>query len=431
MPRGGSPENINYPVSLMGTIALARQTLLDAQWYHKAHAAYAKKSLGQQAPEINPALEQLGSVLSGVQPFVVEVDDDLMLLRALKLTEEFGIVPLLVRGSGYEYRILDWLKRKADAGGIAIILPAKFPADGLKKRDQVRANIRRAIQHGLDADAALAALTTTPAEMLGVAAQLGTLEKGKRAHLVVTDGDLFAEETKILEVWVDGERYVVNPRPQADVRGQWDLSFELPDRAAFTLQLNLEGKPAALKGKILQDSLEIAVKQISLEQRRISLVFAGDSLGVPGFFQLRGGVEDSILTGVGRTPDGTALRWRATYADSLPADTTVVEISEPPEVAPKLLHPPGAFGLEELPHQPEYVLIRGATLWTSGPDGVIDAGDLLVHRGKIKAVGTDLDAPKKAVVIDAVGKHLTPGLVDAHAHIATDGGFNEMAQAVS
>jgi imidazolonepropionase-like amidohydrolase len=77
------------------------------------------------------------------------------------------------------------------------------------------------------------------------------------------------------------------------------------------------------------------------------------------------------------------------------------------------------------PEQPESVMVRNATVWTSGPGGVIEEADILVRRGKIVEVGRNLITPTDAQIIDAAGKHLTPGLIDAHSHVAVRGPVNE------
>src|SRR5262245_38631244 len=61
---------------------------------------------------------------------------------------------------------------------------------------------------------------------------------------------------------------------------------------------------------------------------------------------------------------------------------------------------------------PREVLVKGATLWTMSSKGNLSNADMLVRDGKISAVGTNLSAPAGAVVIDATGKHVTPGLID-------------------
>lgn len=87
--------------------------------------------------------------------------------------------------------------------------------------------------------------------------------------------------------------------------------------------------------------------------------------------------------------------------------------------------------MNTLPEQPDHVLVRGATVWTSGPEGILENADLLVEGGIIRAVGSGLEAPEGALVIDGAGKHLTPGLIDAHSHSAILGGVNESTNVVT
>ncbi len=67
------------------------------------------------------------------------------------------------------------------------------------------------------------------------------------------------------------------------------------------------------------------------------------------------------------------------------------------------------------------VLIRNATVWTQDEGGVRENADLLMQDGKIVAVGTNLDAPAGATIIDGTGRHVTPGIIDAHSHTGSFG----------
>ncbi len=74
---------------------------------------------------------------------------------------------------------------------------------------------------------------------------------------------------------------------------------------------------------------------------------------------------------------------------------------------------------------PPAVVVRGATVWTQGGAGILEESDLLVVDGKVAAVGKNLKAPSGAVEVDGRGKHVTPGIIDAHSHTAVDGDVNE------
>ncbi len=99
--------------------------------------------------------------------------------------------------------------------------------------------------------------------------------------------------------------------------------------------------------------------------------------------------------------------------------------------AVEVTYPLGAYGLAAAPESSEVVMFRGATVWTCGDAGIIEGGDVLVRDGKIVAVGTDLEVPEGCTVVDVTGKHLTPGLIDCHSHMATDGGVNESGQTIT
>ena len=94
-------------------------------------------------------------------------------------------------------------------------------------------------------------------------------------------------------------------------------------------------------------------------------------------------------------------------------------------------YPAGEFGRASLPAQPKALLIRNATVWTNSSDGVLPNADVLVKQGRIAAIGANLDAPGDATVIDGAGRHLTPGIIDAHSHTAVARNVNEPSHAVT
>src|ERR1700757_147719 len=89
--------------------------------------------------------------------------------------------------------------------------------------------------------------------------------------------------------------------------------------------------------------------------------------------------------------------------------------------------PPGSAAIDAAS---PVILIRNATILTVS-HGTIDKGDILIKDGKIAAVGGTLKAPADAVVIDATGQFVTPGIIDCHSHIAVDGSVNEGSVSVS
>ena len=135
-------------------------------------------------------------------------------LRALQLRDRAPSSPAALAKAGVKFAFY--------SGGITA------PKDTLKAA-------KKSIEAGLAPDAALRALTLSAAEIFGVADRLGSIENGKIANLVVTDGDLFEEKTKIKLVFVDGRRFEVRepekPKdpPKGDITGKWKLSYTTPE----------------------------------------------------------------------------------------------------------------------------------------------------------------------------------------------------------
>lgn len=117
-----------------------------------------------------------------------------------------------------------------------------FSSMSAKSKD-IPANLRRMIAAGLPEDAALAALTTTPAQLLGLTDRMGTIDNGKMANLVVSDKSYFNEKAKVRYVFVDGVMYKMDikeakksdPNAKVDIEGSWSTVTQSP-------QGNADGK---------------------------------------------------------------------------------------------------------------------------------------------------------------------------------------------
>ena len=457
-------RNRTYPAAMMGVVALMRQTILDAQWYRDAHAAYASNP-GQDRPEDNEALAALDDVIARSQAVLMNVADDHAFLRAARLAEEFGL-RFLVKGSGHEDRLLEAIR----AVGVPVILPVDFPqsgdlsvsapedaidvtletlrhwdlapgnpgrlnragipialsSTGLEKTSDFHDRVREAIAHGLDYESALAALTTTPASMLGLSSQLGTLEPGKLANMTITDGPLFAEDVNVQDVWVAGDRHVVTPRPVVDPRGAWLVVLQ-----GDSLSLAIDGSLKAPKGTIDVDGTDIKTDRMELDDARIAFNLENEALGEAGVWRFSGSIQGDRIIGRGVRPDGENLAWSADRIRAREVEPPVMPTTDLEAYVLPELYPPGAFGRKSAPAQPEYVLVRNATVWTLDDRGRLDNADLLIRAGKIVEVGTALTAPEGALEIDGTGKHVTPGIIDAHSHTAILEGINEGTQAVT
>ena len=450
-----------YPNSLMGSIALIRQSFLDASWYQAAQEAYRKNPATTERPETNASLAALAEQAQR-NPAVFEAEDELDSLRALRIAEEFKLEPILF-GNGYEYRVRKALAAKKTA----VILPLDFPKapeierpeqalefalDELQHWDQAPSNparlaeagirfafttqklekpekdfwarVRLAVRRGLSKDAALAALTSAPAEMFGVADRLGTISPGRMANLVVASGDLFADEARVLTTWVDGHYYDTEQGRERDLRGNWELVAE-----GKTLALVVEGKLEKLEAKLAGEKATVSVKDDTVLVIAPAKLFEkGD-----GSIRLTGQITGETIAGAGEAPGTANVRWSARRTA---AYTPVKKPDEKPSPLDKPLdfpetYPAGAFGRSSPPPQPASVLIQGATIWTSASQGTLQDADLLVTGGKISAVGPGLKPPGGAPVIDGKGMHVTPGIVDCHSHTAISRGTNEASHAVT
>lgn len=336
-----------YPSSTMGAIAIARQAFADGGWYGRRVRRYEANPGAVERVPFDPNLDPLSRVASGAQYAIFNNLNESSGLQALAIAKEFGLRPILNfdRGAG---AIVDVL------GRATVLLEGTVPAKPSIGEDLAQASltstrayfnelavgaeldrrgidfcyapdnesnplegIRTYVRAGLSRDAALAAMTTRPAKLLGLEGRVGTVERGKMANLVLMQGDLFDSSSQTMAVWVEGRRVAFGMPTKKDVA---ELKADPPLKA---MAPNYSSYPH-------------------------------------------------------------------------PAETT-----------------------------PAFRLYRNATIWTQGRAGKLSNADLLVRDGKIVAVGAGLNAPAGCEIVDASGKHISPGIWDAHSHTAILGNVNE------
>lgn len=497
-----------YPSVLIGVNALIRQTLLDAQWFAVCWDMYRANPFGLEPPTPNDALAALRDVVDGRgRTFWVETSDEFDLFRAKRLAREFDL-HVMVRGSGTEYRRLGEVLE----ANVPIVLPIRFPdrpdiasaedadqltlrtmleweqaptnprrllrggatialtTDLLDKRSDFIKFLRRAMDEGLTEDEALAALTTTPARLLGQHLSMGRIERGMAANLVVIDGqkELFGKDRKVRAVWVNGDVHLIEREPKAGADGRWDVSLE--EHADVSIRISDQKKKIKVSVTVGEEKAD--ANGIDLRVERLSFVAPGRLFGRTGWDQWTGVITGSTMVGEVRDANGQRYAFTAELVEAgseSSEDEAAEEAGEADtdeaddqndgaeeedteetddegddeddaekdddavELAPESYPIPlGAYGRLEASSRPEIVVIRNATVWTSADQGIIENADVIVRNGKFAEVGSGLSIPSDATIIEGKGKHITPGLVDAHSHTGIErGSINEGSQAIS
>ncbi|MBK9939627.1 MAG: amidohydrolase family protein [Chitinophagaceae bacterium] len=474
----------SYPSSMMGYIALLRQTYLDAAWY--------KTKPYQEG--FNATLQSWNDNQS--LPQIFEANDKWNDLRADKIGDEFGVQYIIKAGQNEYQRI-----KEMKATNATFILPLNYPvaqdvedpndarfvslndmkhwelaptnaaafekagipfclttAD-LRTVTQFWTNLRKAMEYGLSENKVIEALTKTPATTLGVYDKVGSLDAGKLGNFLITNGPIFSEKSIILQNWVQGIKYTVK-EDAASVAGTYALTVNTP---SGTEKYTLDVKSASSVTMYAKDTLN---SKFTFDGKQVKISFApmvrrqrpagapgqtpdttrrpgGGNPGAAGF--PRGGSTEQALpataTRLGGISNGT--EWNGTGTDSLGNPltwtATLIKLAEVKQdsskkkdmpVVGKVVYPFEPFGWsdEEKPKQ-ETILIKNATVWTNEKEGVLENADVLIKDGKISAVGKNL-SDASARIIDGTGKHVTAGIIDEHSHIAA-ASINEGAQSVT
>ena len=438
-------SQMSYPSSLMGAIALMRQYFSDAQWYsNENNRDHANLSL--QAELDNASL-----------PKIMNAGDALDVLRAKKLFQESGQKAIYVAGNDV-YKELNQFQNT----GVNLVVSIDFPKPialnnafevnytslekmkhwewapkgpallhekgistaltmaGHKSAKEFLSHLQKAVKYGWPEKEALRALTTNPSKWVKATAKVGTLEKGKLANFIVTQGSPF-KKGSILENWVQGEKKVVGELPETDLSGNYRLA--LGNNLLDTLKIAYkDGKNSA---KLEVDTLKQKVK-LKWEDEMLNLhLFSGTDSSTVATLYANGNQSWKGNVAWNGTLAQVKLLYLSGNKSKDKEDEKAKEITEPTNYT----YPLKAFGYNEIP-KAESVIIKNATVWTNEEAGIVTETDVWVSNGKIIRIGKNLNA-SGVRTIDGTGKHLTSGIIDEHSHIGISKGVNEGGQSVS
>ncbi|HYL86011.1 MAG TPA: amidohydrolase family protein [Candidatus Angelobacter sp.] len=335
--QGSSGFGGGFPDSLLGVLSYIHQVWLDTDWSIKAQAIYEKNPRGTARPRYDRTEAALADALEDHALVLVPANNSVQLPRAIELIDRWQVNGVIYGGQmAYEVApeiaakkipvLLDlkWPEAEKDADpeakpslrtlrfrDRAPSSPAELAKAGVKfafysggisaPKDILKA-AKKSVDAGLAPDAALRALTLSSAEIFGVADRLGSIETGKMANLVVTDGDLFEEKTKIKMVFVDGHKFETHepekPKdpPKGDLTGKWKLSYTTPEGAEESIaDLTME-KDGSISGST---SSKRGTANI------ISGYLSGDKFSFTINIVLDQGATDVTFSG---TFDGTSLK---------------------------------------------------------------------------------------------------------------------------
>ncbi len=472
--RGAEPagpvEN-PYPRALMGAIAHLRQAMLDADHLHTLNAFY--EAHGGVQPPYDPALKSLEAARQRKLAVWWEANSRDEIHRALDLAEEFGTSAVIVGGreaakvverlkaakvpvvlrlnvpeepgvpSEAEYRkkaaaVRDeplrvlahrkarWQEHLATASVLARAgIPFAFATEGIDRLDSVPANLRQVLKAGLKADDALAALTQQAATIAGVGRRLGTLEAGKLGHVIAMTGPFSDERARVRYVLIDGLKFEVKPEDRERARGK-SRGAGGEEAPSETGEVAEKSRPASERGPA-RDRPDASAKEIAKNRAAIEKNAAKIDEGLAKLAD-QGRRLEQLEKKSAKKAEVSTKPGASKSQESKPA-APKSETSKP--AMPRFVDVATELDEDRKPaiQTGGNVLIKDATILTV-TKGTIPKGSILVERGKIKAVGTEVTAPKGVTVLDAAGLVAMPGIIDTHSHIAIQGGVNEMSLSV-
>lgn len=496
-----------YPSTLMGAVAHFRQFMYDAGYQSRLQTAFKSGSVGTR-PAFDPALDITAAIIEGKVPLVLEADTRDEITRALEVCKEFKVKPIIF-GCSEAWRLVDRLKaedvtcivrlafpEKArmqarrrggfgafDPGGSdespqARDLPAKVVKDferrhqeevknlsvlvnagvrcaisghNVESTDKFLTKVRKVIAEGVPADKALAALTQSPASLLGVERLFGEIGVGRPAYLVAFTGGKFTDDkAKVRYVFAEGNKFEIGAETTST---NSSLSSDPKEREG-ELKERIASKKERLERmkSFAERPPEAGTDKTGNEKGR-----RGRPGGGPGgaarlqemMSQLEKDIKDDEeeLVKTRKQLNDPNFKPEAKKPEEQKAPEKKAEEKKPEEKKPeeKQAEAKTPAKGEGRPARPELaseveadrkptirtkgnVLLKGGTVLTVTKGTFV--GDVLIQGGKIKEVGQNLAAPAGTATIDATGLYVMPGIIDTHSHFSISGGVNEATLSV-
>lgn len=329
-----------YPSSLMGTMALLRQSFLDTEHYFLYKNQFAKSPGGLKRPQYDPFLESLLPYVVEKKPVIFNCANLEDIKRAIRITEEFKLKSY-ISGANEAWRAVDWIKKsklpllvsldykppnmsKYVRQGEALKKDAEeniYPANasnlhkdgvkfaltslGLSKSADVLKNLRTVIKAGFPEEEALKAMTIYPAEYLDIKNLVGSIDPGKIANIVLTTGKIFDEKSVVQKIFVDGMFFEVKQTPKKaettslDISGKWKAIVDSPMGAVdMTIEFNQDG--SNITGSFTSEMPEMGKWDITegiLSGKELTFSISADIMGQSMAMEFSGTVDNESLEG--------------------------------------------------------------------------------------------------------------------------------------
>jgi hypothetical protein len=329
---------IGYPDSLMGVVAFLKQEFADLAYYIMHTSRWISDMNGIARPEYKAIFEELLPFLTGKKYIVFLCRNKNDIIRAIKIGSEYKLKYLICDIGDEAFRVIPELK-KSDAP-VLLTLGFKSPSTSIYSQqgkdvrseaekelypsnaarlaeagikfafssystpepDKFLGNIMIAVEKGLSNEKALRALTVDAAAIFGVDRALGTIEPGKIANLVISQGDPLAKDSKVKYVFADGIKFDMKEKkaeggekPTVNVSGKWEITVEGGMGMKITLEVVQE--ESTLSGKMTSQYNQSEFTDGTVSGNEISLVITINAMGRTVDIYVSGVVEGDTISG--------------------------------------------------------------------------------------------------------------------------------------